>query len=60
MTKLTAESSIADIAARFNELNGSSTDVKTLAKRGKAKHAGAVVLNGMDELTLLAAVRAVK
>lgn len=26
----------------------------------KAKHAGAVVLNGMDELTLLAAVRAVK
>lgn len=37
MTKLTAESSIADIAARFNELNGSSTDVKTLAKRGKAK-----------------------
>ncbi len=37
MTKLTAESSIADIAACFNELNGSSTDVKTLAKRGKAK-----------------------
>jgi len=37
MTKLTAESSIANIAARFNELNGSSTDVKTLAKRGKAK-----------------------
>ena len=37
MTKLTAESSIADIAARFNELNGTTTEVKTLAKRGKAK-----------------------
>lgn len=37
MTKLTTESNIADIAARFNELNGSATDVKTLAKRGKAK-----------------------
>lgn len=37
MTKLTNESSVADIAARFNELNGSSTEVKTLAKRGKAK-----------------------
>lgn len=37
MTKLTAESSIADIAARFNELNGATTEVKTLAKRGKAK-----------------------
>lgn len=37
MTKLTNESSIADIAARFNELNGSTTEVKTLAKRGKAK-----------------------
>lgn len=37
MNKLTAESSIADIAARFNELNGSTTEVKTLAKRGKAK-----------------------
>ena len=37
MTKLTTESSIADIAARFNELNGTMTEVKTLAKRGKAK-----------------------
>lgn len=34
---LTAESSIADIAARFNQLSGTDTDVKTLAKRGKAK-----------------------
>lgn len=37
MTKLTVESSITDIAARFNELNGTTTEVKTLAKRGKAK-----------------------
>lgn len=34
---LTNESTIADIAARFNQLNGSTTDVKALAKRGKAK-----------------------
>lgn len=35
--ELTLESPIADIAARFNELNGSSIEAKTLAKRGKAK-----------------------
>lgn len=39
---LTTESSVADIAARFNELNGSNTDVKTLAKRGKAKLLAAI------------------
>lgn len=39
---LTTESNVADIAARFNELNGSNTDVKTLAKRGKAKLLAAI------------------
>ena len=34
---LTNESSIAEIAARFNELMGTETEVKSLAKRGKAK-----------------------
>lgn len=37
MTKLTEQSNIADIAAVYNELKGTNTDVKTLAKRGKAK-----------------------
>lgn len=37
MTKLTEQSNIADIAAVYNELKGPNTDVKTLAKRGKAK-----------------------
>ena len=37
MTKLTEQSNIADIAAVYNELKGTDTDVKTLAKRGKAK-----------------------
>lgn len=37
MTKLTEQSNIADIAAIYNELKGTNTDVKTLAKRGKAK-----------------------
>lgn len=37
MTKLTEQSDIADIAAVYNELKGANTDVKTLAKRGKAK-----------------------
>ena len=34
---LSTSSSIQDIAARFNELNGSDIDPKNLAKRGKAK-----------------------
>lgn len=37
MTKLTEQSNIAEIAAVYNELKGANTDVKTLAKRGKAK-----------------------
>ena len=37
MTKLTEQSNITDIAAIYNELKGTNTDVKTLAKRGKAK-----------------------
>lgn len=37
MIKLTEQSNIADIAAVYNELKGTNTDVKTLAKRGKAK-----------------------
>lgn len=37
MTKLTEQSNIADIAAVYNKLKGTNTDVKTLAKRGKAK-----------------------
>ncbi len=37
MTKLTEQSNITDIAAVYNELKGTNTDVKTLAKRGKAK-----------------------
>lgn len=35
--KLTTESPIADIIARFKQLTGSNADDKTLAKRGKAK-----------------------
>lgn len=37
MTKLTEQSNIADIAAVYNELKGTNTDVETLAKRDKAK-----------------------
>lgn len=37
MTKLTEQSNIADIAAIYNELKCTNIDVKTLAKRGKAK-----------------------
>lgn len=37
MTKLTEQSNIVDIAAVYNELKGTNTDAKTLAKRGKAK-----------------------
>ena len=37
MTKLNEQSTIADIAAEYNRLKGTNTDVKTLAKRGKAK-----------------------
>lgn len=35
--QLNEQSNIADIAAAFNKLKGTDTDVKTLAKRGKAK-----------------------
>ncbi len=37
MNHLSEQSSIADIAAEFNRLKGTDTDVKTLAKRGKGK-----------------------
>lgn len=37
MTKLNEQSTITDIAAEYNRLKGADTDVKTLAKRGKAK-----------------------
>lgn len=37
MTKLTEQSNIVDIAAVYNELKGTNTDAKALAKRGKAK-----------------------
>jgi hypothetical protein len=37
MTKLTSESPIGDIIARFKELSGSTSDDKTIAKRGRAK-----------------------
>lgn len=50
--KLTNESAIADIAARYNELNGTTTDVKSLAKRGKAK-----LLAKIEELEAVEAER---
>lgn len=50
--KLTNESAIADIAARYNELNGTNTDAKTLAKRGKAK-----LLAKIEELEAVEAER---
>ena len=42
MTALNTTSNIAMIAARFNELKNTSIEVKTLAKRGKAKLLAAI------------------
>ena len=53
MTKLTEQSNIADIAAVYNELKGTNTDVKTLANR-RAEALASFHRFGMTEVQVLA------